>query len=501
MMMIDNADSHRGGLSLAGWLVVVALCWLGCARIETPGAAGADGATVPPRPDAAPEAAASLADAARDMPVDLAPPKPPCVNLQCQKVACAGPPTSISGTTFAPNGKLPLYNVTVYVPNAPLDPFPSGITCDRCGAVASGKPIASTVSDAQGKFKISNVPAGANIPLVLQVGKWRRQITVPSVTACQDNPLTDANLTRLPRNRKEGDMPKIAVTTGPCDQLGCLLPKIGIDAAELGVAGDDKAVAYYRGSSFNLGILPGIIPAANSFGPPNMHPATELWNDEAQLGKHDMTLFSCECSEMLSTKSAASFAAVTNYLAKGGRIFGSHYSYVWLQNTPDTLLSAAVAIGTNFGMGSSPLTVDTSFPKGKALADWMKFVDPAITYGEITSRQVFNNVMSVMPPSALAWASSPTVASGADAGVAARPRIITVNTPAGVAADKQCGRAAHLDAHITPDMVPPAAGAMFPAVCGTDLSKGEEALAFLFFDLSSCIQDDSMPVIPPVIVP
>ena len=47
-------------------------------------------------------------------------------------------------------------------------------------------------------------------------------------------------------------------------------------------------------------------------------------------------------------------------------------------------------------------------------------------------------------------------------------------------------------------MVP--ANAVFPVNCGTSLSKGEEALAFLFFDLAACIQDDTRPVVPPIIV-
>jgi hypothetical protein len=44
-------------------------------------------------------------------------------------------------------------------------------------------------------------------------------------------------------------------------------------------------------------------------------------------------------------------------------------------------------------------------------------------------------------------------------------------------------------------------GFKFPQDCGTTLNKGEEALAFLFFDLAACVQKDTMPVVPPIIVP
>jgi hypothetical protein len=498
---------------------------LGCARVSGSGGGPHDGGDAAPAPNAPDAVAQDLPSSFNDASAnDASAPSNdadaasgPCINLQCRQVTCAGgATTSVSGTVFAPNGTLPLYNVAVYVPNAQLEPFPAGVTCDRCGTPVSGKPIVSTLSNSEGKFKLLNVPAGMNIPLVFQVGKWRRQVTVPSATACQDTALIDPSMTRLPRNRTEGDIPKIAVTTGDCDQLGCLLPKLGIDASELGIAGENRAAAYFTGSSETVSGTPAHVA---TFGPANMRPTTELWNNEAALSKYDMTLLSCECTENLTTKTATSFSAMNNYLAKGGRIFGTDYAYVWLKYSPDRDLTAAVVIpGGEPGWAQTPLAIDTSFPKGKALAEWMKFVDPAAVYGAIQATTVLNNVRSVMPPSALAWASSktgvapgllawppgfppPLGAASVDPNAPPRPRILTVNTPAGMPSDKQCGRAAFLDAHIVDATYSAPVGSKFPGNCGTSFSKGEEALAFLFFDLAACIQDDTRPVIPPIIIP
>jgi hypothetical protein len=118
--------------------------------------------------------------------------------------------------------------------------------------LASGHPIASALSDAQGRFRIDNVPVGKDVPLVVQVGKWRRQVIVPEVLPCQDNPLTAPQMTRLPRNRKEGDLPRVAVTTGVCDPLSCTIAKLGVDRAELGVSGQARRLRQRPGALHQL---------------------------------------------------------------------------------------------------------------------------------------------------------------------------------------------------------------------------------------------------------
>jgi hypothetical protein len=408
-------------------------------------------------------------------PSDPPPASPACVNLQCRQQACpAGGTTSLSGTAYAPNGTLPLYNVAVYVPNAPLDPFVQGSSCERCGTLASGKPIASALSDAEGKFKIKNVPAGKDVPLVFQVGKWRRKVIVPEVLPCQDNPLGDPQVTRLPRNRSEGDLPRVAITQGSCDDLVCLLPKLGIDLAETGVAGQDRAFIYYDGGR----LLPGATDAV------------KLWRSFEELRKYDMVINSCRCYEQKAEKGPEAFAAVTQYLDGGGRMFNTDFSYDFLKFSPDPLLSAAVISGRTRS-ADGPAVIDTSFPKGKALADWIKFLDPSAAYGEIPLRIIFGN---------LTGANSQVWARDTQKG----PVFVTINTPVSASPDKQCGRVVDLDTHVTlggdTDQPTQAVRLQSLADCDTTLNKAEHVLAFMLFDLAACIQEDTRPPAPPPVI-
>jgi hypothetical protein len=90
------------------------------------------------------------------------------------QLKCSSGTTSITGTVYDPAGKVPLYDVIVYVPDAPLADIPTGASCDTCSASVSGKPITTALTDSSGNFELDNVPVGVDFSLVMQVGKWRR---------------------------------------------------------------------------------------------------------------------------------------------------------------------------------------------------------------------------------------------------------------------------------------------------------------------------------------
>ena len=97
-----------------------------------------------------------------------------CVGLECKEVDCTGQgigTTRLSGTIYAPNGTLPIYNANVYVPNADVGQFPVGASCDRCNDQLPGSPVVKTTTDEYGHFQLDNVPVVPNLPLVVTIGK------------------------------------------------------------------------------------------------------------------------------------------------------------------------------------------------------------------------------------------------------------------------------------------------------------------------------------------
>jgi hypothetical protein len=433
------------------------------------------------------------------------PPTGVCTNLRCRQGSCnmgactattcpAGGTTSLSGTVTDPAGKVPLYNVVVYVPNEPLQPLREGAACETCNGNFSGKPIAVTLTDTAGHFKLDDVPQGSNVPVVIQIGKWRRQFVMPDVPACANTTVSNSELTRLPRNKSEGDIPKFAIATGGSDALECLLRKIGVDEAEFTSDTGAGRVHLFQGYRASPTV------ATNGASTP-LTSVDQLWSSAASLMRYDIVLMACEGDSGQSEgRSAAQYQAVRGYGDMGGRVFGSHYHTNWVRSEdgePNAGYPAVVKFAS--GEGTLPdgflASVDTSFPKGMAFRDWLVSVGASTTPGQLAVNGTKHLVDTTVAGVAQQWLYGMDVAKRTPA-----VQYFSFTAPVG---QKECGRMIFSDVHVSQgggDL----AAVPFPTRCGVlggDLSPQEKALEFMLFDISSCVQKDDAPVVPPTIVP
>jgi hypothetical protein len=415
--------------------------------------------------------------------------------------ACAaGTDTTISGRVFAPNGTLPLYNVAVFVPNQPIEPFPDGASCDRCGANITN-PVTATLTDENGAFKLEKAPAGVDIPLVIQVGKWRRQIKIPAVTACADTALTNPDVTRLPKNKTEGDIPKIAITAGAADQMECLLPRLGIEANEFTASTGDGRIHLYTGDYGNddddpLPVMK--MDAAHANTP--FTAANTLWDTSEHLMKYDIVILSCEGNSYAQRKPMASRTALYDYASKGGRVFASHWHNIWFAQGPQPVPTTGTwddRTNPTADNGAATATINTTFPKGAALAKWLLNVGASTMEGQMTVTFPRDNIQAVNPEVAREWITvqNTRVDQGEDPKAV---QYMSFNTPIGVPEEQVCGRAVYTDLHVAAVDNNTAANMNgFPMSCEMrELSAQEKAVAFMLFDLSSCVQNEDKP--PPI---
>ncbi len=433
------------------------------------------------------------------------PPVGPCENdgWRCKIADCTGQaPTTVRATVYDPAGVNPLYDVAVYVPNEEVAPIATGATCETCATPVSGSPITSALTNSKGEFVLDqNVPAGVDVPLVIQVGKWRRVIKLPEVKPCQENTFTDHDLMRLPRNQTEGDLPKIALVTGDADALECYLRRVGIadteftnpdGAGRVNLFKDTGAPSYQSGASF---------PSAST-----------LWNSLDTMKLYDILLFACSGTDDATREgiTAQQKTDLKTYLDGGGRAFLEHYHDTWLrggnedptleeefmyQKTPFPAMATWLPPGDfDFQAGHpgafAPYTVDVSFPKGKDFADWLLFVGASPNgLGKIDLYDVKHPAMATLPPSQ-GWISDAT-------GVP----YFSFNTPIEVAPADQCGRLVHTGIHVGVEKLSHDKNAAFPSGCASNpMTAQEKALEFLLFDLSSCVMTTDEEPKPPVVV-
>jgi hypothetical protein len=405
-----------------------------------------------------------------------------CTNLCLQQVTCPNPAitTTVSGTVYAPNGTDPLPNALVYIPNAPVLAFTPGVSCDNCGASASGSPLVSTVTAVNGTFTLQNVPVGSNIPLVVQLGRWRRQVTIPSVASCT-NTAVAATLTRLPSTKAEGDIPLMAFSTGAVDALECVMRKIGIADSEFTAPGGGGRINLYEGLTDPNSEAAGGAMLATS------PTEDQLWTTQTALNQYDMVFFPCQSDQ--TTRAAAVQQNLINYANAGGRIFATHFSYVWLFDDAPFSGTAAWDVEQHPSPANQTGYIDQTFPKGALLAQWLVVVNASTTLGQIPLQVLRHDNDSIIAPSQSWMTINDVNFPGANVDY-------TFNTPVGAPATQQCGRVLFDDFHV--ENVGDSKGMIFPAECAAGtMTAQEKLLEFMIFDLSSCVVPDT----PPACVP
>jgi hypothetical protein len=464
------------------------------------------------------------------------------VGWTCNLPDCANADigTTITGTVYDPAGANPVYGAVVYIPNN-LDEIATiaqgpGNSCGTC-VKPQGQPLTGAVTGADGSFTIKKAPVGTKVPLVVQVGKWRRMTYIAVNNQCAENKLSDKELTRLPKAQTDGDkvsMPKIAIAVGDADRLQCLFVRMGVDAHEF--TNPDGA------GSFNLYNLPsalnndsgyrGAYAAAYNGGA--VYPdAGALWSDINQLAKYDVLLLACGGNQSAmdpaktnpNTITDASKANMVNYLAHGGRVFAEHYHWAWIKSFSTGTKPTDIPIPSPLGVDvatwipysssnvlpATPVLVETSFPKGKDFAQWLLTVGAASTLGSMTfdpadqtTKPSAKDEISP-PPSARRWIYQPADPA-TPTGAASDTHYLSFNVSStgqvidrlDTASTNMCGRFVYTGLHVSTA----ASGAhavdskdVFPTQCQAgSLSSYEKAIEFMFFDLSSCLTTDQTTV-------
>ena len=164
------------------------------------------------------------------------------------------------------------------------------------------------------------VPATGNVPIVIQIGKWRRQMVWPGVVACKPNTATAAVTALAPpsRGRVTGRDPQPTVGTTLDDLPGDrrldrrrrldgvpLRPhRVRVERVRRGVERDERAHSHLQGTPLPTAVAEN----DNIRNPATMSTATpsssaSLWNSDADLNHYDIVVLSCEGEETVGSDS------------------------------------------------------------------------------------------------------------------------------------------------------------------------------------------------------
>jgi hypothetical protein len=449
------------------------------------------------------------------------------LNHECPDGSCGGggdaapdaaPPsgTTISGKIYDPGVNVPLPNIIVFQPTvagpAGLTAFPADTFCDTCASLASPD-VATTTTDSTGSFTLP-ITGTTNVPIVIQTGRWRREITIGATAACPTCDTTPimANMNnhytacttataptclwRLPRSGSaagaaacgancasstiaEGSMPAIAIATTSQESVECDVAEYMGGAWEMGPPSAGTAITVFQDNGAQT--------------TPSTTAASTLYSGLTSTSPYDVIIIGCPSGGGdINGLSVAEKDAFVSWTENGGKLFLDHHA-------GDDLTNSGAS-------GIAPLTSTSTWTNGSGT-----FADIGLVSGANAAQTIYKNWLTgvgaygtpgVNTPQATNDALIPNATAfswltGSSGGTHSLSFSWDMGTGGVIApgASGVCGRVVYNSMHVEQTRGSSGGGDTFPSSCslspdhgGTGIAEtgDEDSMEFMFFALTSC---------------
>lgn len=366
---------------------------------------------------------------------------------------CSGVATTLTGTALAPNGTDPISAAEIAVWDHAPTPFPRGVLCDACGALGSEQPLQSVVSGADGKFTLNLDPVKKQATFFLTVRKarFRKVSAAVAITACGSVALTVAQ-TSLPKTSAEGDVPKIAISSGNRDHLEKVITAMGV-------------TDYDCFKGLPAGSTTDTCTAGRTLG--------QLMGDLNALKGYGLIFISCAPADTYAPTSGSDTTAqnLRAWVELGGKLVVTDASYDFVEQTfPDAIAFSGptAAVGTpqplnGAEVGTAAATV-TGIVSDVGLAAWLRLFPLAINASDQVALQGFLSKWAVQKTvgtgtTSIVHGTAPFSGGSSDVPLTSRFEV------------KGCGRVIYSSYHTD---------------TGTALLPQERILEYLMFEVADC---------------
>ncbi len=429
--------------------------------------------------------------------------------------SCTACDTRISGKVFDPSAgtpavtyvnNLPLAGITVFQPSGALTPLTDGVACDTCAGVTSPS-VTKAVTDATGSFTLSGVTPGPATRVVVQSGRWRREITVP-VTACVNNTPADGTF-RMPRSRTDGlgnvaNIPKTAIATGNQESLECMLLRLGIAPTEI-----QRRVGSADAHRFQL------YRATNGMRTSPVQPDISTLLNQATINEYSAVILDCDGGAnqngFSDNATAAQRTVLRNYVDLGGRLFVDHFSGYYALRSAEFPITATDTGGNVPSATPATGRVNVGTYPQQLFSDWLTTVGATFSPQWIQITEARRN-FSTPRPGTVEWIAGRNNngwGTGAPPSAPTNASDYTLSysfeTPfGGTCGGGGTGRTIYNNMHVSPGRClngssGQACTGYFPTDCrlNTALNPEERALIYQFYQLTACQLGGEPPPPPP----